>query len=255
MQYLRFLIKKKIKYGLIKNNKVIELNKNFLLGDHKVIKKTYDFKQIKILPPVNASKVVFLAYNYKDLVGYRKKYPEPLLGIKSSNSVIGLNDKIIMNQKRKTWVEVELAIIVKRKCKNLSLKNASKYIFGYSIGNDVTMQNIEGRDHHLARSKSHDTFCPIGPFIETNLNTSNLNMYTFINNKIFQKGNTSNRIFNDLQSMVLASKYFTLNPGDIILTGTPANAENSIIKHNSNVRLIIDGLGELTNKVTLNEGN
>ena len=78
-------------------------------------------------------------------------------------------------------------------------------------------------------------------------------MYTFINNKIFQNGNTSNKIFNDAQAMVLASKYFTLNPGDIILTGTPANAENSIIKHNFNVKLLIDGLGELTNKVILNE--
>jgi len=255
MKFLRFISNNKISYGLLNDNIVTEIDRNFLNANYKLTKKKYNIKKIKVLAPVTPTKVIFLAYNYKDLVGYKKKYDEPLLGIKSNNSIIGSNDKIVMNQKRKTWVEVELALIIKKKCKNLNKKNALNHLFGYTIGNDVTMKNIKGRDHHLARSKSHDTFCPLGPFIETKIDTSDLNMFTYINNKLFQKGNTSNRIYKDAEAMILASKYFTLYPGDVILTGTPANAENSVINNKSNVRLSIDGLGELNNKVILDEKN
>lgn len=255
MKFVKFLYKKKIKYGILNEEIVTEIDGNFIDRQFDITKNKHKLNLIKLLPPVNPSKIIFLAYNYKDLVGKKKNYEEPLLGIKSNNAIIGINDKIIINQKRKTWVEVELAIIIKKKCKNLNKKNALNYIFGYSIGNDVTMKNIHKRDHHLARSKSHDTFCPLGPFIETEIDTSNLMMHTYIDNKLYQNGNTSNRIYKDVESMILASKYFTLLPGDVILTGTPANAEKSIIKNKSQVKLQIEGLGVLTNKVILNEKN
>ena len=158
MKFVKFLHKKKIKYGILNKDIVTEINGNYIDGQFDITKKKFKLNLLKLLPPVNPSKIVFLAYNYKDLVGEKKIYEEPLLGIKSNNSIIGINDKIIINQKRKTWVEVELAIIIKKKCKNLNKKNALKHIFGYSIGNDVTMKNIHKRDHHLARSKSHDLF-------------------------------------------------------------------------------------------------
>ena len=195
MKFLRFNLKKKVSYGILHENVVNEIDRNFLDTNYKLTKKKYDIRKLKLLAPVMPTKVIFLAYNYKDLVGYKKKYDEPLLGIKSNNSIIGSKDKILINQNRKTWSEVELALIVKKKCKNLNYKNALRHIFGYSIGNDVTMKNIKGRDHHLARSKSHDTFCPLGPFIETDIDTSNLNMFTFIDNKLFQKGNTLEHLF------------------------------------------------------------
>ena len=145
--------------------------------------------------------------------------------------------------------ELEIAAIIGKKGINIDVSNADDHIFGYTIGNDVTMSNILDRDHHLARSKGLDTFCPLGPIIETELDTSDIKLKNIINDKILQDSSTSNRILNDKEIVSLVSSFMTLLPGDIILTGTPANAENSIIKSGDTVKVSIEGLGELVNKV------
>ncbi len=151
----------------------------------------------------------------------------------------------------KIWTEVELGIIIGKLGKDIDLKNAPEYIFGHTIGNDVTTSNIFNRDHHLARSKAWDTFCPLGPWIEDNLITDNLILKNQINGKISQDSNTNMRILNDFKIVSHLSKIMTLMPGDVIMTGTPANAETSVIKNGDNVTLYIEGIGELSNKVKL----
>ncbi len=203
----------------------------------------------EIIQPFYPTKVIALGHNYKDLVGPKDSYPEPIIFFKAPSAVIGNNDSIILKENVKTWIEVELAIVIKKECRNVSPDEAASHILGYTVANDVTMQNVEGRDHHLARSKGLDTFCPINYVITADIETSGLAMTSRINGGLTQNSNTSNRILNDFEAVSFVSKFFTLFPGDIILTGTPANAENSIVKGGELVELEIEYLGKLVNNV------
>ena len=151
----------------------------------------------------------------------------------------------------KVWTEVELCIIIGKTANNVDEHIAKNYIFGYTIGNDVTTSNILNRDHHLARSKAWDTFCPLGPWIETELETGNLKLTNSINGHIYQQGNTNMRIYNDSKIVSHLSRLMTLYPQDIIMTGTPKNAENSIVRNGDVVEVEIENLGKLSNKVSL----
>lgn len=249
MKYIRFKFKDRIHSGILDGNKAIEIcNFSFEESDH-ILGLEVPISQIQILQPVIPSKVIGLAYNYKDLVGKQESYDEPLIFIKPSTSVIGPEETIYVHKGNKTWAEVEIAIVIKKTCKNVSVDNANQYIFGYTIGNDVTMENIYGRDHHLARSKSHDSFCPLGSYINTEFIAGNIRLENRINDQLFQSGNSSNRIFNDFEAVSLISKFITLYAGDVILTGTPANAMNSLITDGDIVSLKVDYLGELNNPV------
>lgn len=196
--------------------------------------------------PFVGKNVYGLAYNYKDLVGFKDKYEEPLIFLKSIYSTCPNNSAISFPKDiENLWAEVELVIIIAEECRNIKAEEAAHFIFGYTIGSDITAQNICGRDHHLARSKALDNFAPIGPWINTKLDTKNLHLENIINGALFQSGNTNNRIKNDYESVSMLSKYFTLFPGDIIFTGTPANAMNSRIKRGDSITHSIEGLGQL----------
>jgi 2-keto-4-pentenoate hydratase/2-oxohepta-3-ene-1,7-dioic acid hydratase in catechol pathway len=252
-RYLRYIFKNKSFYGIVEGELIYQIESNFLFN--KVVKtgNVVKLSEVKILPPVIPSKVVGLAYNYKDLVGKQKNYSEPLIFLKPSTSVVGMNDEVIIPDNKRVWGEVELAIVIGRKAKNISPDKSNEYIFGYTVANDITMQNIESRDHHLARSKGCDTFCPLGPWIVPDIETSELLLTNKINNKVFQEGRTSNRIINDVESVSLVSRYMTLYPGDVIITGTPKNAMNSLLFNGSVVSVTVEGIGTLVNKVKKKE--
>ncbi|MCA6478092.1 MAG: fumarylacetoacetate hydrolase family protein [Chitinophagaceae bacterium] len=236
-------------YGELKNNSIRRiLNFSFCHINYDYGEETL-VSEATILAPVTPEKVIGLAYNYKDLVGEKTTYDEPLVFLKSPESIIGPNDVINVFEGEVTWAEVELVIVIGKEGKDICLENAAQHIFGYTIGNDVTMANIHGRDHHLARSKALDTFCPVGPYIETSLLVKNLSLIHEINGVLFQKGNTDNRILNDYESVALVSRFIKLKPGDIILTGTPANAMNSLINGGNRVHMEITNLGVLSNQV------
>jgi 2-keto-4-pentenoate hydratase/2-oxohepta-3-ene-1,7-dioic acid hydratase in catechol pathway len=211
----------------------------------KKLKLSNDFK-FHYINPFWGKNVFGLAFNYKSLVGKKDEYEEPLIFMKSSNSISSHGSSIKYPPDiKKVWVEVELVMIISKECKDVSEHKAKDYIFGYTTGSDITAQNIYGRDHHLARSKALDNFAPIGPWINTNIDTDNLQLETYINDQQFQLGNTSDRILNDYKAVALVSEYFTLSPGDIIFTGTPANAMNSIVKPGDSVTHKIQGFDKL----------
>ena len=249
MKYIRFNFNDTFYSGILDGDKAIEIcNFSFEDSDHQ-FGIEIPISKIQIIQPVLPTKVVGLAYNYKDLVGQQDSYEEPLIFIKPSTSVIGHGETIYIHKDKKTWAEVEIAIIIKKTCKNISVENAKDYIFGYTIGNDVTMENVYGRDHHLSRSKSLDSFCPLGSFVNSDIIVDNIKLENRINGQIFQSGYSSNRIVNDYEAVSLISNLITLYAGDIILTGTPANAMNSIITDGDIVSLKVDSLGELSNPV------
>ncbi len=205
---------------------------------------------LEILPPCEPRVVVGLAYNYRDLVGKSESYAEPLLFLKTPNTVISSMDSILIPKHSvKTWVEVEIAIVVRRNIFNADYREASDAILGVTICNDVTSLNVSNRDHHLAKSKSLPTFCPIGDYVSIGQSTENLLMTTEINGKKTQNSNSNERILNEVESVMLISKHIPLSPGDLVLTGTPAGAMESLIEPGDFATLNIQGLGSLSNKI------
>lgn len=215
------------------------------------------FEFIKVRKP---SKIIGLA------IAYKKSYPngdypeEPLLFLKANNAFITHGENIVYpDNVESVWVENELAIIVSKKCKNVRPENAQDYILGYTIGNDITARNICNRDVHLARSKSLDTFCPVGPHIVNGIDTSDLYMKTWINDKLVQDAKTSDRIYTDYEVLSIVSRLITLEKGDVLLTGTHPGkiAElylasvqiDCIIKPGDHVKMEIENIGTLENKV------
>ena len=253
MKYARFQVNKVKKYGIIRDNLLFELKDSYFLTSEKSGRK-YNINSVRLLPPTIPSKIVALGYNYKDLVGDRDQYDEPVIFLKPPSAVIGHDDIIeITSLTSKVWTEVELCIVIGKTARNVNEEKANNYIFGYTIGNDVTTSNILKRDHHLARSKGWNTFCPIGPWIETELITDNLKLTNTINDKVFQESSTNMRIYNDKKIVSHLSTIMTLYPGDVIMTGTPKNAESSVINDNDLVTLEIEGIGILSNKVKLKQ--
>ena len=248
MKIIRFISNDGISYGQLNKDNVQGIKDFSFSKDFNYSNKQYSLNEIKILSPSMPKKVIGLAYNYKDLVGEKDSYDDPLVFMKSPNSIIGINQSIKIPEQKKVWVEVELVIVVSNKIKDKK-SSLSEKIFGFTIGNDVTVESKYNRDHHLAQSKARDTFGPTGPYIETEINTSKLNMTNKINGQIFQKGNTKNRIFDDEKCLELVESIMELDPGDLIFTGTPANAENSVVKKGDLCELSIEGLNSLQNDI------
>lgn len=199
-------------------------------------------------------------------IAYKKSYPDgnypdlPLMFLKGPNTIIQNHDNIIYpHNVSSVWVENELAIVIGKKLRNVEPEDADDYIKGYTIANDITASSVYGRDVHLAMSKSIDTFCPIGPHIVSDIDTSNLYMKTWINEKLVQDARTSDRIHTDRNIVSIVSKFITLQNGDVILTGThpgrEANLYNAsvqtdcIIKPADDVKMEIENIGILENKV------
>tara|TARA_B100000963_G_C22564934_1_gene643189 strand:- start:139 stop:894 length:756 start_codon:yes stop_codon:yes gene_type:complete len=249
---------KKYSYVTGKENFWVEIsdNKTFkLLGsiyDSNPKKEEIDSKDLKsnFCIPFKKNKVIGLAFNYKSMMKKKENYDEPLIFFKSNTSLISDNNEIKYPKfVSKIWIEAELCLIIGKEGKNIEEKNAKNFILGHTCGNDVTAENIINRDWHLARSKALDTFAPVGPYLIKDLRGDDLEIKSSINGNVTQKSRTSDRILNDNQCVSLISKYFTLYPGDIIFTGTPAGATNAIAKPGDIVEIEIEKIGKLTNKV------
>lgn len=214
--------------------------------DHKPL----GVNKMKLLAPFEGNKVIGLGYNYKGLVGKKSGFDEPLIFLKSPESVVVHNGYVIYPEYcKKIWIEAELTIVVSKKGKNITLSQADEYILGYTCGNDITAENIHDRDWHLAVSKGLDTFAPVGPYLIQDIDTSDLDILSSINGKTTQKSKTSDRILNDHECIALVSKYFTLNPGDVIMTGTPAGARDAIVQPGDEVVVEIEDIGCLRNYI------
>lgn len=192
------------------------------------------------------SKIVCLAYNYPDLAS---DGAGPLVFLKPPSSIVWGNKPIAIPTGRRVWAEVELALVIGQTAHKVSIDKADGYIFGYTVANDVTAENEAGRDWHLAASKGLNTFCPLNPQIETAIDTGNLAMQTSIMGRVTQQSNTMQRIWGDCEAVSRISHLMTLEPGDVILTGTPAGARDSVLIVGDTVITEIDGLGKLTNWV------
>jgi 2-keto-4-pentenoate hydratase/2-oxohepta-3-ene-1,7-dioic acid hydratase in catechol pathway len=147
--------------------------------------------------------------------------------------------------------EAELAIVIGRFCKDVPLERVPEVILGYTCANDVTARDLQNADGQWTRSKGFDTFCPLGPWIETDLNTTDLAVTSYVGSEIRQSGNTKDLIFNVAQIVSFVSSCMTLLPGDVILTGTPSGVGPLV--QGDQVDVEIEGIGSLVNYVSAGE--
>lgn len=207
---------------------------------------------VRLLAPVlPRSKVVCVGKNYsehaKEMGG--EVPTEPIIFLKPNTSVSGPGDVINWPwMSERVDHEVELAIVIGRICKDVPLNRASEVIFGYTIANDVTARDLQSRDGQWTRAKSFDTFCPLGPWIDTDFIPGNQEISCTVNAEVKQKATLNQMMFGVEEIIHFVSSVMTLLPGDLILTGTPAGI--GPIPEKGIVTCAISGLGELTNKLS-----
>lgn len=212
--------------------------------------ETYELDKVKIMPPVEPSKVICIGLNYTDHAReLNMEIPdEPIIFIKPPTSVIGHLDPIIYPpSSNKVDYEAELAVVISKEARFVKEKDAEDYIGGYTILNDVTARDLQRKDTQWTRAKSFDTFCPIGPCIETQLDPLNQKIFLKLNGEIKQDSNTKNMIFNPYILVSFISNIMTLYPGDIIATGTPPGVGSMNV--GDVVETGIEGVGVLKNFV------
>ncbi|HET6626610.1 MAG TPA: fumarylacetoacetate hydrolase family protein [Nocardioidaceae bacterium] len=212
--------------------------------EHKLI-------DVRLLAPViPRSKVVGIGRNYAaHAAEMGSDLPtEPLMFLKPNTSVVGPGDPVFYpRQSGNVHYEGELAVVIGRICRDVAPDRVKDVVYGYTVGNDVTARDLQKSDVQFTRGKGFDSFCPLGPWIETELDTSDLRVTTHLNGDLKQDGSTKDLIFDVPTLVAHVSSVMTLLPGDVILTGTPEGV--GPMHPGDEVEVTVAGIGTLTNKV------
>jgi 2-keto-4-pentenoate hydratase/2-oxohepta-3-ene-1,7-dioic acid hydratase in catechol pathway len=211
----------------------------------------YPVADVRLLAPVLPSKVVAIGKNYADHAREMggEAPPEPVIFLKPSTAVVGPRDPIVypVHLSDRVDFEGELAVVIGRLCREVPPDRVPEVIFGYTCANDVTARDLQAKDGQWARAKGFDTFCPLGPWIETDADPADLELTTIVNGEIRQISRTS-LLLHDVPALVsYVSAVMTLLPGDVLLTGTPAGV--GPLKEGDEVSVTVEGIGTLTNGV------
>ncbi len=242
-------------YGIVDGDPgeelVLVLDGDPLVGNVRPTGEQVRLVDVRLLAPViPRSKVVCVGKNYADHAAEMggEAPTEPLLFLKPNTSVIGPLEAIVLpEQSREVHHEAELAVVIGRLCKDVPRERVADVVLGYTCANDVTARDLQKADGQWARAKGFDTFCPLGPWIETDLDTSDLAVTATVDGDVRQSGRTSQMIHSVADVVMHASAAMTLLPGDVILTGTPAGV--GPIHDGESVSVTIEGIGTLTNRV------
>ncbi|MBV0894621.1 fumarylacetoacetate hydrolase family protein [Microbacterium sp. NC79] len=249
MRIARFSHNDAIKYGIVDETDLVVLAGDPMFAGFETTGERIPLADTALLAPViPRSKVVCVGLNYVDHASeVAMEAPvEPLLFLKPNTAVVGPGDAIVRpKQSQRTEFEGELAVVIGRIAKNVSADNALDYVFGYTIGNDVSARDLQFADGQWARAKGFDTFCPLGPAIETDFDPETARITTSLNGQVKQDAPLSDMIFSVAEIIAHASAAFTLLPGDVILTGTPAGVGPFVA--GDKIEVAISGLGTLRN--------
>jgi 2-keto-4-pentenoate hydratase/2-oxohepta-3-ene-1,7-dioic acid hydratase in catechol pathway len=250
MRIARFSLNGEPRYGLVDGPELAVLKGHPLIQGYESTSERVAIKDVKLLAPTIPSKVVCVGLNYADHANeVSMAIPtEPTLFLKPSSSIIGPGDSIVLpSQSDRVELEAELAIVIGQIAKNVSVDNAVDHIWGYTVANDVTARDLQASDNQWARSKGFDSFCPIGPWIETEFIPEGQIIESRINGEVEQNSTIDHMIFGIAEIVSYVSHNMTLLPGDVILTGTPAGITQ--IKSGDIVECEIEGIGNLFNPV------
>ncbi|AWB95818.1 2-hydroxyhepta-2,4-diene-1,7-dioate isomerase [Agromyces badenianii] len=253
MKIARFSHDDTIAFGIVdeEEHELVVLKADPMFAGYEPTGERVKLAEAKLLAPViPRSKVVAVGKNYREHAAEMggEAPAEPLLFLKPNTSVVGPGDAIVLpRQSERVVHEGELAVIIGRIAKNVAETDAADYIFGYTIANDVTARDLQQRDGQWTRAKGFDSFCPLGPVIDTDVDFEAGTIETSVNGELRQQGSLADLVHSVAAIVAYASSVFTLLPGDVILTGTPAGV--GPIVDGDTVEVSVTGLGTLSNPV------
>lgn len=223
---------------------------NIYVGEWRKTGEAFPLAEVELLAPCRPTKVVCVGLNYRDHAQEMgEDLPaEPIIFLKPPSAVIGAGQFIVYPE----WIgrmdyEAELVVVLGKRGKNITSADAAEYIFGYTCGNDITARHLQNKDGQWSRAKSFDTFCPLGPWIVTGIDASALDISLVVNGETKQQSSTTQLVVNPAELVAFVSRVMTLEPGDVILTGTPSGV--GPLKPGDSVTVRIGKVGELTNTV------
>ena len=238
-------------FGLVDGagEKIAEITGDPLYQRIELTDRTYAVDDVRLLAPViPRSKVIGIGKNYHDHAAEMggEAPAEPLMFLIPNTAVVGPGDPVVMPpQSHNVHYEGELAVVIGRMCKDVDPEDAASVIFGYTCANDVTARDLQRSDGQWSRAKGFDTFCPLGPWIETDLDPAAQHVITRLDGEVVQDGSTADMVHGVAALIAHASAAFTLLPGDVILTGTPAGV--GPVQPGQRVEVDISDIGTLVN--------
>ncbi|KRE55169.1 fumarylacetoacetate hydrolase family protein [Phycicoccus sp. Soil748] len=251
MRIARFTTGEDPVFGLVDGagEKIAEITGDPLYTKIELTGVTHLVEDVRLLAPViPRSKVIGIGKNYAD---HAKEMggeapAEPLMFLIPNTAVVGPGEPVVIpDLTTEVHYEGELAVVIGRLCKDIEPQEVPKVVFGYTCADDVTARDLQRGDGQWARAKGMDTFCPIGPWIETDLDPADLRLRTRRDGEVVQDGTTADMVHDVAALVSHASKAFTLLPGDVILTGTPAGV--GPVEEGQRVEVEIEGIGTLSN--------
>lgn len=248
MVLLRFLLAGQAQTGILQEGAVHALEGDF--ADPRPGRPLAPLDEVQLLAPVLPGKVLAVGRNY---AAHAAEFnnpppPEPLLFLKPPSAVIGPGESIVLPAlSQQVDYEAELAVVIGRRCRRVRREEALSYVLGYTCANDVTARDLQRRDGQWARAKGFDTFCPLGPWIVTDLEPTSLEVIGRVNGEVRQRGHTRDLLFPIPVLIEYAAAVMTLEPGDVILTGTPSGV--GPLHAGDTVEVEVPGLGVLRNPV------
>ena len=249
MKFARYLAHGQISYGAVEGDMVKELSTS-PFEHHEITDHTHGLSEVKLLSPCVPTKILAIGLNYSSHLDDRAAPTEPMVFYKTPTSVIGPGDTIIRpNDTAKLDAEGELVIVIKDTCRNVPKAEAMQHILGYTCGNDVSARDWQKDDRNWWRAKSADTFSPAGPFIATDIDPHNVRLTCRINGTEVQGESTQYLIFDIPTIIAFTSRFVTLEPGDMIYTGTPGTPGE--MKDGDVCEVEVEGVGVLSNPVKL----
>ncbi|WP_338835303.1 fumarylacetoacetate hydrolase family protein [Neomoorella thermoacetica] len=246
---VRFSAGGEVFYGRLEGEKILALEGE-IFGPCRESGRQFSLDEVRLLAPCRPGKAVCVGLNYRNhITEMSEKLPEePVLFIKPSTSVIGPGETIIYwPMVGRLDYEAELAVVIGREAHNVEEREAADYIFGYTIANDVTARDLQQKDGQWTRAKGFDTFLPCGPWIVRGIDAGDLQVQAFLNGELKQDGRTSQLIFPVPRLVSFISRVMTLQPGDLILTGTPAGVGPMQVGDTIEIR--VENIGSLVNRV------
>jgi 2-keto-4-pentenoate hydratase/2-oxohepta-3-ene-1,7-dioic acid hydratase in catechol pathway len=219
-------------------------------GEYRRLEADRRLEEVRLLAPVQPGKILCIGRNYAaHAKEHEVEVPEvPLLFLKPPSAVIGPGETIVLPpQSQRVEHEAELVVVIGKRGRWIQPEEASEYILGYTIGNDVTARDLQRRDSQWTRGKGFDTFCPLGPWIETSFDPADALITCHVNGELRQMGSTRDMVFRVRQLIAFASSIMTLEPGDVLMTGSPAGV--GPLQPGDLLETEIEGIGKLQNPV------
>ena len=245
-KYVRYTASGVTSIGILDGETIREL-KGSLFANPQPTGRTVKLADVKLLPPCDPKKVIAVGLNYKTHLGERPAAEYPGLFAKYPSSIVAHEANIVIPPDAKNvHYEGELVVVIGRTAKNVAVKDAKSYVFGVTIGNDVSERDWQKQDLQWFRAKATDTFGPMGPAIVTGLNYDDLLLETKLNGQVVQSQRTKDLIFDVATVVSYLSRYVTLEPGDVIFTGTPGTTR--AFKAGDVIEVVIEGIGTLRNR-------